>query len=39
MLNPAALRRDIGKLQDELGVLVASKIEAQQQVDLEYISS
>ena len=31
--------REINKLQDQLGVLVASKIEVQQQVDLEYISS
>jgi hypothetical protein len=38
-LDPAALSRDISKRQDELGVLVASKIEAQQQVHLEYISS
>jgi len=38
-LNPAALIRDISRLQEQLGGLVASKIEAQQQVDLEYISS
>ena len=38
-LNPAKLIRDIGKLQDELARLVSSKIEAQHQVDLEYISS
>ena len=38
-LDPAALSRDISKRQDELGVLVASKIEAQQQVHLEYIPS
>jgi hypothetical protein len=38
-LDPAALSRDISKRQDKLGVLVASKIEAQQQVHLEYISS
>jgi hypothetical protein len=38
-LNPATLIREINKLQDKLGVLVASKIEDQQQVDLEYISS
>ena len=38
-LNPATLIREINKLQDELGVLVASKIEVQQQVHLEYISS
>ena len=38
-LNPAKLIRDIGKLQDELAGLVSCKIEAQRQVDLEYISS
>ena len=38
-LNPAKLIRDIGKLQDELAGFVSSKIEAQHQVDLEYISS
>ena len=38
-LNPAALSRDISKRQDELGVLVASKFEAQKQVHLEYIPS
>jgi hypothetical protein len=38
-LDPAALSRGITMRQDELGVLVASKIEAQQQVHLEYISS
>lgn len=38
-LNPAELSRDIGKLQDKLASLVSSNTEAQQQVDLEYISS
>ncbi len=38
-LNPATLIGEINKLQDQLGVLVVSKIEVQQQVDLEYISS
>jgi len=33
------LAREITRLQEKLELLVASKIEAQQEIDLEYIST
>jgi len=38
-LNPVKLAREITRLQEKLELLVASKIEAQQEIDLEYIST
>jgi collagenase-like PrtC family protease len=38
-LNPVKLGREISRLQDQIDALARSKIDAQEEVNLEYIST